>query len=322
MEVPLRRRENILYDARGNQFFGGLKQQLPYDGEYPDFLQIMRTAQVVNDILVRDLHSTKREVFYCDVNLFKEQKMSDRAIENLAALLGTRRKCLNVIASAKGTCIGRLQLKDQNNLINCEKLGSGGWGISPMLEQIEILASDAEFILVVEKDAAVMVLTQKKFWQNVPCIIITAKGQSDMATHEFIRRLVADLKLPVLGLCDSDPYGLDILMNYAHGSVQSAYETPWTAINDLWWLGVRPSDLDTFRIASDCRIKMDRMDKQRTKYMLQDPRIQRNSAIKQEVELMLQKEEKAEIQTLARHRADFLVEYIIQKLETGDLVHL
>lgn len=322
LEVPLRRRENILYDERGNLFFGGLKQKLPYDGEYRDFLQTIRTAQVVNDILSRGLHSTKREVFYCDVNLFKEQVYSDRAIENLATILGTRRKCLNVLASEKGTCIGRLQIKDKNNIINCEKLGRGGWAISSILDQVDILESDAEFVLVVEKDAAVIRLSDIKFWKNVPCIIITAKGQSDRATHEFIRRLVTDLHIPALGLCDSDPYGLDILLNYAHGSVQSAYETPWMAVNDMWWLGVRPSDFDAFHVASDCRQRMDQMDMRRADYLLQDPQIQNNPVMKQEVELMLQTQEKAEIQALSRHGANFLVEYIVQKLETGDFVHL
>ncbi len=322
LEIPLRRRENILYDERGNLFFGGLKQTLPYNGEYRDFLQTIRTAQVVNEMLSRGLYSTKREVFYCDVNLFGEQNYSDRAIENLATLLGTRRKCLNVVASEKGVCLGHLLLKDKKDIINCEKLGHGGWAISSFLDQIEILESDAEFILVVEKDAGVMSLTDKKFWNKIPSIIITAKGQSDRATHEFIRRLVADLHIPALGLCDSDPYGLDILLNYAHGSVQSAYETPWLAINDIWWLGVRPSDLDAFHVTSDCRLLMDKTDKQRTEYLLRDPRVQKNLVMKREVELMLQTQYKAEIQALARHGANFLVEYIIQKLETGDFIHL
>ncbi len=322
IEIPLQRRDNIVYDDRDNLFFGGLKQKFALDDDYPDFLHILRAAQVASDMVLKDVHGTKRELFYTDVRLFTDQKKSDRAIENLATLLGTRRKCLNYLASPKGVCIGRLRLRDQNDIIDCESLGSGGWGISPMLDQIEILESDAEFILFVEKDAAVIRLTEERFWRQAPCIIITGKGQPDLTTREFTRRLVAELQIPVLGLADSDPYGLDLLLNCAHGSVQTANETPWLAINDMWWLGVRPSDLDTYHVPAQCRLPMTKQDTQRAEYMLREPRVQNNTAVKLELELMLHASQKTEIQSLSSHGFLFLIEYIMQKLQNGDLVHL
>jgi meiotic recombination protein SPO11 len=43
--------------------------------------------------------------------------------------------------------------------------------------------SDALFILLVEKDAAFMRLAEDRFYNTHPCIIITAKGQPDVATR-------------------------------------------------------------------------------------------------------------------------------------------
>jgi DNA topoisomerase VI subunit A len=77
--------------------------------------------------------------------------------------------------------------------------------------QVANLRSDAKFILLVEKDAAFMRLAEDRFYNTYPCIILTAKGQPDVATRLFLRRLRNDLMLPVLALVDSDPYGLKIL---------------------------------------------------------------------------------------------------------------
>lgn len=45
------------------------------------------------------------------------------------------------------------------------------------------VASDALFILLVEKDAAFMRLAEDRFYQTYPCIILTAKGQPDVASR-------------------------------------------------------------------------------------------------------------------------------------------
>jgi meiotic recombination protein SPO11 len=54
----------------------------------------------------------------------------------------------------------------------------------------------------------------------------------------------ADLNIPVLGLVDSDPYGLKILSVYMSGSKNMSYDSSNLTTPDIKWLGVRPSDLD------------------------------------------------------------------------------
>ena len=69
-----------------------------------------------------------------------------------------------------------------------------------------------------------MRLAEDRFYNNYPCIIVTAKGQPDVATRLFLRKLKATLKIPVLALVDSDPYGLKILSVYM--KVRSAPSWP------------------------------------------------------------------------------------------------
>ena len=51
------------------------------------------------------------------------------------------------------------------------------------LPQVTEIRSDAMFILLVEKDAAFMRLAEDRFYNTYPCIILTAKGQPDVATR-------------------------------------------------------------------------------------------------------------------------------------------
>lgn len=53
----------------------------------------------------------------------------------------------------------------------------------PTHPQVDAIRSDAMFILLVEKDAAFMRLAEDRFYNTYPCIIITAKGQPDVATR-------------------------------------------------------------------------------------------------------------------------------------------
>jgi meiotic recombination protein SPO11 len=62
-------------------------------------------------------------------------------------------------------------------------MGVGGKAIPPFIDKITDLQSEAKFVLLVEKDAAFMRLAEDRFYNKYPCIIITAKGQPDVATR-------------------------------------------------------------------------------------------------------------------------------------------
>jgi len=111
-------------------------------------------------------------------------------------------------------------------------------------------------------------LAEDRFYNRFPCIIITAKGQPDVATRLFLSKLKRDLRIPVLALVDADPYGLKIISVYMQGSKNMAFDSANLTTPDIKWLGVRPSDLDKFNIPEQCRLEMSQKDMETGQHML------------------------------------------------------
>jgi len=162
----------------------------------------LRVLQLVHAVLVKRIHITKRDLFYTDVKLFVDQAESDGVLDDVATMIGCTRSNLHVVASDKGLVVGRIQFEEDGDYIDCTKMGVGGKAIPPYIDKIENIKSDAEFILLVEKEAAYMRMAEDRFYHRYPCIVITAKGQPDVATRMFLSRITSELKIPVLGLVD------------------------------------------------------------------------------------------------------------------------
>lgn len=132
-------------------------------------------------------------------------------LDDVATMMGCTRSCLNVVASEKGLVVGRLTYLEDGDLIDCSRVGVGGKGIPPFIDKITDIQSDADFILLVEKDAVFMRLAEDRLYNTFKSIIITGKGQPDVATRMFLRKLKTTLNIPVLAFVDADPHGLKIL---------------------------------------------------------------------------------------------------------------
>ncbi len=212
-------------------------------------------------------------------------------------------------------------LDDSGDRIDCTRLGTGGWSITPFLDRVKIVESDAEFLLIVEKDAAMLRLSEAKWWNNYPCIIMTAKGSPDIASRIFARRLTKELKIPAFTLVDADPFGHYIHSVYLRGSKRLSYESPFLATPDLRLLGVLGRDLDRYNIPKECRLRMTPEDIKRAKAVLTEPFVAQNPKWVADIRLMVKRKEKAEIQALSSHGFEFLAEtYLPTKLETGDWI--
>ncbi|MFX1322809.1 MAG: hypothetical protein ACFFAQ_14320 [Promethearchaeota archaeon] len=324
IQLPARTSSNIIWDEENDLLLLGeqiVEKQFHSLTSVADLTRLMRVLEIVNELLFKDIHATKREIFYTDVKLFTEQKNSDKSIEDVAAMLYTTRNSTHIVASAKGMCVGRLRIRDRNDIIDLEGLGSGGWMVSPMLDNIEIIESDAEFILVVEKDAAMIRLAEDRFWKKYPCIILTAKGAADIATRMFLKRLSKELNLPVFSLVDSDPYGHYIHSVYLRGSKRLSYESPFLATPNIKLLGVLTRDLDKYKIPEEVRLPMKPMDVKRTKELLKEDFVKKNKQWELDLSLALKLKKKAEIQALSQHGFEFLTNtYLPEKLTTGDWI--
>jgi meiotic recombination protein SPO11 len=282
---------------------------------------LTRVMQLLFDVLRKGIHVTKRDLFYTDVKLFVSQKESDVTLEDAAAMLGCTRTSMHVVASDKGIVVGRLQFKDDGDYIDCTRMGIGGKKIPPFMDKVTEIKSDAEFILLVEKEAAFMRIAEDRFYNKYRCIVLTAKGQPDVATRLFLRKLKFTLNIPVLGLVDSDPYGLKILSVYMSGSKAMSYDSASLTTPDIKWLGIRPSDLDRYNIPEQCRLPMNAADIKTGMELLKEDFVQQNKAWVKELELMIKTKQKAEIQSLSSFDFQYLTQvYLPQKIKDGDWI--
>lgn len=280
-----------------------------------------RVKGIVYEARRRGIHITKRDLFYTDVKLFSKQGDSDAGIEDLAMTLGCTRHSLGVVASEKGTVVGRLQFRDDGDEIDCARIGVSGKSIPASIERITDIRSDARFILLVEKDAAFARLAEDRFYNEYPCIIITAKGQPDVATRELLRRLKLELRIPVLALVDADPYGLKILSVYMSGSKSMSYDSANLVTPNIRWLGVRPSDYARFNLPEQVLLDMSEHDMKTGRKLLEEDFVRQNPDWTRELHLMLKLKKKAEIQALSSHDLQFLTRvYLPQKLAEGDWI--
>jgi len=280
-----------------------------------------RVLQLVMELCAKGIHVTKRDLFYTDVKLFRQQTESDDILDDAACMLGCTRSSLNVVASEKGIVVGRIIFEDDGDTIDCTKMGVGGKAIPPSIDRVTNIRGDAEFILLIEKDAAFMRLAEDRFYNTYPCVIISGKGQPDVATRLFLNKVRGSLNIPILGLFDADPYGLKILSVYMKGSKNMSYDAINLTTPDIKWLGVRPSDLDKYHIPPQCRLEMSEHDIKTGKELLQEEFITSNPAWHKELELMVKTKVKAEIQALSSFGFQYLTQqYLPQKLREGDWI--
>jgi meiotic recombination protein SPO11 len=324
-DVPTRAASNIIYEEKKDVIYMGKNRSVRSFhniGTVAAFAQTLMVLGVIQEAAEMAKHLTKREIYYQDPELFKkEQKVSDSIIEDLAVTIGVTRPCLRVVAAAKGTCIGDLTLQEGDDVFNCNQLGRGGWSISPFIDEVKIKDCGAEFILVVEKDAAMIRLIEEDFHKKNRCLLITGKGQPDIATRRLIRLLNKEKSLPVYILTDSDSYGMQICSSYKRGSIALSYESPYLAVPEAKLLGLLPTDLDKFNVPKAARLKMTDWDLKKAKGMLEMPWIKRNKKWTSELKLMIKTQEKAELQALAKHGITFMTDtYIPQKLGEKDWI--
>ncbi|KMZ61007.1 Type II DNA topoisomerase VI subunit A 2 [Zostera marina] len=278
-----------------------------------------KVLSLIHQLCMKNIHVTKRDLFYTDVKLFQDQNQSDSVLDDVSCMLGCTRSSLNVVASEKGVVIGRIVFTDDGDRIDCTKMGVGGKAIPPNIDRVANMESDALFILLVEKDAAFMRLAEDRFYNRFPCVIVTAKGQPDVATRLFMKKMKTELKLPVLALVDSDPYGLKILSVYMCGSKNMSYDSSNLTTPDIKWLGIRPSDLDKYKIPEQCRLPMTEQDIKTGKDLLEEDFIKRNAGWVEELEIMVKTKQKAEIQALSSFGFQYLSEvYLPLKIQQQD----
>jgi DNA topoisomerase VI subunit A len=188
------------------------------------------------------------------------------------------------------------------------------------LQEVQQVKNDgAQCILVVEKECVFRRLVEDRIWEKFPCIVVTGSGFPDVATRAFVWQLHEQLRIPVLGLCDYNPFGMAIILCYRNGSRSTpeanAFKVP------IKWLGLRYADLAEFRIPTDVRQPMTRIDMRKASSMLRDPYVMANARFAEEARLFIDKRFKIELEGIMAHGLGFLADvYLPRKLHSNDYV--
>jgi DNA topoisomerase-6 subunit A len=326
VDLPDLHRANSIYDDRGNVFLGHNVRRLAFDRQGSKaFMRLLLTLEAASDNLRNGVCTTKRGLYYrLQATLPDEdasQVDSDRALAALANTLGVRRKTLGFVEARRGLVYGRLVIRDGGQVIDLSQVGPAGHTIPRYTDEVEIVSSDAAFILIVEKLSVAFRLAQARWWEATRCIIVCGEGFPSLSTREYVRTLVDTLCIPALICIDADPAGIQVALTYAHGSISTALETPWLACNNIWWAGVYPSDID--RYCQSSLIRLTDTDYEAARRLIEHPSdAYIHGRVRDELAILVDRGVKVELDSFASDMPRFVGEYLPKKLFDSDLVKL
>ncbi|XP_074366530.1 meiotic recombination protein SPO11-1 isoform X3 [Apium graveolens] len=278
---------------------------------------LLRVLLIVQQLLQENKHGSKRDIFYMHPSVFREQSVVDRAINDICILLQCSRHNLNVVSVGKGLVMGWLRFSEAGRKFDCINSPNSAHPVPVNVEEVKDIMSVAKYILIVEKESVFQRLANDQFCKKNQCIVITGRGYPDVPTRRFLQLIIEKLCLPTYCLVDCDPYGFDILTTYRFGSMQMAYDAKFLRITKIQWIGVFLSDVDKFSLPKHCLLPLTKEDKSRTEALLRRCYLEREvPEWRLELELLLQRGVKFEIEALSAHSFSFLSDvYVPSKIQ-------
>ncbi len=330
IDIPIRTLSNVKFDQKTGMLAIGEKSAKRYFfnvAHAKRFMQTLLVAAFTKELTDQGLHTSLRDLFYAlkrtlpnsQENTFDEQSESDPIIVDIEVAMDVLREQMNLNADVRGRVVGNVVIEDRGDEVDWSKLGSGGWAIPSNVEEIKIKKVKADFIIVIEKNAAFERLHEDKFWQKQKAILITTQGQAARGTRRLIQRLSTDFKLPVYVFTDADSYGWYIYSVIKFGSISLAHVSDRLGTPNAKFIGLTLSDVDKFDL-KNFTIKTEEVDIKRAEEMLKYDWFQAPEWQK-ELKLMIQKRIKAELEALSGKGLKFVTEtYLPEKIKNKEFL--
>lgn len=192
---------------------------------------------------------TQRDLYYSVIGHAAEQGEVNKLLMQIALATGLSRSELLVSAGSRGAVSGCLRIARLD--VSCA--GPNGVSIpgtfaSTAAAAIPPLFCWARYLLIVEKDAVFQRLTAERIFSLVPCVLLSGRGFPDVATRALACALVASAaqqgnELIVVGLCDYNPSGVHVLLQYMRGNKKGSPESKQFSLPGLKWLGLHAADV-------------------------------------------------------------------------------
>ncbi len=328
VDVPDLHSSNAIHDEKGHVFLGSKVRRVSLH-DTMEFMRILLTLELAFEIIQRGPRATKRGLYYHHQSKLPDKRSgqldSDRALAALSNILRVRRSALGFAAARKGSVSGSLVIREGEQVVDISRFGrQGGWSIPGLADAVEIVNSEAAFILVVEKDTIAARLVHGGWCETHPCVLVCSGGFPSLGARELTRRLIETLRVPAYLLADGDAPGIRVGLTFAHGALSTGMETPWLACEGIRWAGLYPSDVERFGISKSFQISLTPEDFESAKLLLDHPsQAYVKGRVRRELETLNERGTKVELDALScSDYESFAREYLPRKLFEAELVKL
>ncbi len=329
---PLRNLSNIIYDKKTKTLKLGSKmgsRSFFNVAHAKKFLQTIEIASIIKkELLDSGKHEHLRGVFYMtkrtipgtNVNLVDDQVESDKAIEDLEVITGLAREQMHVSANKMGSMVGNIVLEDGGDIIDCSKLGRGGYSIPSITDELEFKKINAKYVLYMEKAAIFERLNEDKFWQKNNCILVTSQGQTTRGIRRLLQRISEEKDLPIYVMTDFDCWGFYIYSVIKYGSIALAHASEKLTIPGVRFLGITADDITKYDLKKHL-IKLNEQDLSRMKQVSEYEWFKDNKDWQRQLKMMKEFNAKAEIQALSAKGISFISEtYLPEKIKKQEFL--
>jgi DNA topoisomerase-6 subunit A len=329
--IPTRALSNVRFNAeRAIIEMGSAKQKRSFFNVNmaKRFMQTFLVAKGCKELVDQGKTTSIRDLYYhlkhsigrTSESTFDEQDESDALIEDLEVTVDALREELHLFAENKGAMVGEITIEDKGDVIDCRRMGTGGYSIPSIVEAdvVRFRKNDARFVLLIEKGAVWRRFNEDRFWQKHKCILVHGGGQPPRGVRRLLYRFAHELKLPLYVLVDNDPWGYYIFSVVKQGSINLAYESRRMAVPSAKFIGMSSFDAAKFDLPRDVLIRLNDQDRERAKELLAYPWFQ-SPAWQKEIRNQLQTGVKYELEALSNKDFSFITEqYLPRKMREKD----
>jgi len=334
VDIPSRTLSNIRYSPRKRILEMGSnknRRQLFDLSQAKAYMRTMLVASGCKQLLDQGKTTSLRGLYYmlkhtiegAKENTFDDQGECDTIIEDVEVLLNSIREELHLYAENRGALVGNITLRDRGDVIDCARMGSGGYAIPSIVEpeivELSRKKCDAKFILHVEKGTVWQRFNEDRFWETHNCILTHGAGQPPRGVRRLLHRMHHELKLPIYCVLDNDPWGYYIYSVLKQGSINLAFESQRMAIPEAKYLGLRSIDFERCGLSDSVKIALNENDKKRAKQIAKYPWFEKKRAWQSEIQRMLKNDFKLEVESLISKDISYVTEvYVPERLEAKD----
>jgi DNA topoisomerase VI subunit A len=331
VEIPIRALSNVRFNKTNSIIeMGKARQRRAFFNVNmaKRFMQTFLVARGCKELVDQGITTSIRDMYYhlkhsigrSSENTFDEQEESDALIEDLEVTVDALREELHLYAENRGAMVGNITMVDRGDVIDCRRMGTGGYSIPSRVEAdvIQFRKVDAKFVLLIEKGAVWGRFNEDRFWKKHNCIIVHGQGQPPRGVRRLLYRFSNELKLPIYVLVDNDPWGYYIYSVVKQGSINLAYESKRMAVPGARFIGMSSFDAEKFGLPRTVTIQMNEQDRGRARDLLAYPWFQQKEW-QLEIQNMLKLGVKLELEAFSNRDFSFITQtYLPRKLKEED----